>query len=90
MIHEEVREEFTLGVKTFLIEGYHRDWNMLEGHEAPSKTVWVLTSKFTNYKGEIQHITGSGDTKQEAMCSVTFMIGYKTGLDQMMDPNIKV
>tara|TARA_R110000824_G_scaffold392868_1_gene591537 strand:+ start:1511 stop:1780 length:270 start_codon:yes stop_codon:yes gene_type:complete len=83
MIHEEVKEQFTLGAKTFLIEGCHRDWNMLEGHEAPEGTLWALRSKFIDHKGETQDITGSGATKQEAMHKVIFMIGFKTGLDHI-------
>tara|TARA_R110002094_G_scaffold166176_2_gene149739 strand:- start:1027 stop:1287 length:261 start_codon:yes stop_codon:yes gene_type:complete len=75
MIHEEVKEELNIGNRTYLIEGCHRDWNMLEGHEAPEGTVWELIAEV-----EGQKVAGAGGTKNEAIQNLIFVMGFTTGV----------
>lgn len=79
--YELVSEELTFGDVTYLVEGCHRDWNPMPGTTPPEGTVWTLSTKFTDSKGDEQPITGGGKTKEEAMKNIVFMIGFKSGVE---------
>jgi hypothetical protein len=80
MIYEEVSEEVEMGNDTYLVEGCHRDWRPLPGTTPPEGTVWELTTTFEGHKGP-QSICGAGQTKEEAIKHLSFMVGFQTGVN---------
>ncbi len=70
-VYEQVSEKLMVDNNTYLVEGYHRDWNTLPEHTPPEGAVWVVQTYYLNRK-----VVARGDTKAKALKQLEQYLRY--------------